>query len=80
VAGAGAREVDEHPGDRDGGDDDDGRRGVGEETEGDAGVLDVPDRERPDDVERLAEAEVRGDHVLRHLVGDDRRDRDRAER
>ena len=52
MAGAGAREVGEHPGDRDRGDDDHGGRRVREEAEGDAGVLDVPDRERADDVER----------------------------
>jgi hypothetical protein len=40
----------------------------------------VPDRERPDDVDSLAEPEIRGDEVLRHLVGYDRRERDRRER
>ena len=37
------------------------------------GVLDVMDRERPDDVHRLVERDRRRDDVLRHLVGRDRR-------
>ena len=80
MAGAGAREVGKHPGDRDRGDHDDGRRCVREETEGDAGVLDMADREGAQNVEPLTQPEVGRDHVLRHLVRDARRDRDRPER
>ena len=79
MAGAGAREVGEHPADRDRRDDDDAGRRVREEAERDSGVLDVPDRQRPDDVDAVAERQVAGDDVLRHLVGDDGRDRDRRQ-
>ena len=40
----------------------------------------MPDHERADDVEPLAEPEIRGHDVLRQLVGDDRGQGDRPER
>ena len=43
------------------------------------GVLDVVDRERPDDVHRVVERERARDDVLRHLVGDHGGERDRRE-
>ena len=74
MARAGAGEEDDHPDDRGRGDERDDRRRAGEEPERDAGVLDVVDRERPDDVHRLVERERARDDVLRHLVGDHRGD------
>jgi hypothetical protein len=38
------------------------------------------DRERPDDVHRLADVELRDDDLLRHLVGEEGSERDRDER
>ena len=55
VARAGAGEVDEHPDDRDRGEDRHRRRPAREEPERDAGVRDVVDLERADDVHGLAE-------------------------
>jgi hypothetical protein len=42
-------------------------------AEGDARVLDVVDRKRAEDMQRLVELELRGDDQLRQLVGRDRR-------
>ena len=52
VARAGAREEDEHPADRQRGQQRHDRRRAREEPEGDPGVLDVVDRERADHVQR----------------------------
>ena len=46
------------------------RRRAREEAERDPGVLDVVDRERPDDVDLLVERELARDEVLRQLVGE----------
>jgi len=52
---------------------------VGEEPEGDAGVLDVVNRERADELDVLVQVQLAGDHVLGQLVGDHGGDRDRAQ-
>jgi hypothetical protein len=70
-----AGEVDEHPDDGGRGQDRDGRGPAREEPERDAGVGDVPDFEGADDVHGLAELELADYDLLRHLVGDDRRER-----
>ncbi len=77
---AGAGEENEHPGDGDTGEEDDGRRRRREQAEGDTGVLHVMDRERPDDVHRIPQLELRSNDRLRHLVGDDCRQGDGNER
>src|SRR5918911_2543463 len=80
VPRAGAAEEAEHPRDGDAREHDHDRRRAGEEAERDPGVLDVVDRERPEDVIRLVEREPARDDVLRELVGGDRRRRDGDER
>ena len=50
-----------------------------EQPEGDPGVLDVVDRERPDDVDAVAELERPADDLLRELIGEDRRAGDERE-
>ena len=77
VAGARLREVKEHPDDRAGGQEGDGGGPAREEAECDPRVVHVPDPERPDDVDGLAEAQLRDDDLLRQLVGCERRERDR---
>ena len=74
-----ASEVDEHPRDGDRGEDDDRRGRAREEPERDAGVLDVPDPERPEDVDTVAEREVRGDDPS-SSAGRRRRPRPRSRR
>ncbi len=56
MASARLREVEEHPDDCTGGQEGDGGGPAGEETECDPRVVHVPDPERPDDVDGLAEA------------------------
>ena len=65
----GAREEDQHRADGDRGDGDDQRRPAAEEAERDPGVLHVMDRERPGEVDALAESKRAPDDLLRELVG-----------
>src|ERR687888_1684295 len=71
VPRARAGEEAEHPGDGDAGEHDHDRRRAREEAERDPRVLDVVDRERPDDLDLLVEPELARDELLRELVGDD---------
>ena len=73
------REEVEHPRHRSDGQQDHERRRACEQPEGDPGVLDVPDRKRPDDVHRLVEPELRGHDRLRQLIRTDRGERDGAQ-
>jgi len=75
----GAREEDEHRADGNRRDGDDDGRPAPEEPERDAGVLDVIDRERADDVDAVPELERSPDDLLRELVGGDRRTGDDEE-
>ena len=47
----------------------DNRRRPGEQAKSDAGVLDVVNRERPQNMHGIVDRNRRGDHLLRHLVG-----------
>jgi hypothetical protein len=80
VPGAGPGEVPDHPEDRERGQDRHDLSPGREEPEGDARVPDVVDRERPRDVDRLAELELADDQLLRELVGEDGRERHGRER
>jgi hypothetical protein len=80
MPGARAREVEEHPAHRDRGQGRDDRRPAREEPEGDAGVRDVTDLERPGHVHGIAEVELADDDLLGHLVGDDRGEADGQQR
>ena len=79
MPGAGAREVDDHPGDGDRVSTITAAVALAEQAEGDPRVLDVVDRERPDHLHLFVEAELAGDDVLRQLVGDDRGHGDRGQ-
>jgi hypothetical protein len=76
VTSARACEEEQHRSHCDGRHGDDDRRSASEQAERDPGVLDVVDRERPDDVDAFAERERSPDDLLRQLVGDDRGTRD----
>jgi len=65
-----------HRADGDRGHADDDGRPAAEEPECDPGVLDVVDRERPDDVDAVAERQRASDELLRELIGEDGRARD----
>ena len=79
VACARAREVREHPDEREPGQADHDRKPAREDAEGDAVVAHVPERQRRRDVDRLAELQRARDRRLGDLVRDDRRDRDGGE-
>ena len=72
-------EVEEHPQDRRRRQERDRRGPAREESERDPRVVDVPDPEGPDDVDRLPEPELRDDDLLRQLVSGERRERDREQ-
>ena len=80
MARAAAREVDEHPDDRERGEDDHHRGRLREQAERDARVLHVADPERPDDVDALVELQLPCDDVLGQLVRRDGGERDREQR
>src|SRR5579862_9606593 len=79
MPGARSHEEQQHPCDRDAGEDDDDGRRAREQPERDAGVLHVVDPERADDVDAVAESEVADDDVLGQLVGRDGRQADGEE-
>src|SRR5439155_15813760 len=80
MAGARAREEEEHPADGDRSEN--GHHGgrLREEPERDPGVLNVVDREGPEHVVLAVERELARDDVLRQLVGVEGGERDRPQR
>ena len=66
-----ACEEPEHPRDRETGHADHYRGAAGEEPEGDARVLDVPDGEGAEDVDAPADVEGSRDDLLRQLIRED---------